>query len=105
MLPGAVDLRRPRLLHPGLLRLAGGPVSQRDLQDAYLTDALLDAHGDDPEFGYRFLADELEPAGLTVGERRVCRLCSRQRIWSTTVRKRRRGSGTRPAPAVFDDHI
>ena len=36
------------------------PVSDRDLQDAYLTNVLLDAHGDDPAFGYRFLADELE---------------------------------------------
>ena len=35
------------------------PVSRRDLQDAYLTNALVEAHGDDPEFGYRFLADEL----------------------------------------------
>ena len=52
------------------------PVSARDLQDAYLTNALLDAHGDDPAFGYRFLADEFERAGVTVGERRVWRLCS-----------------------------
>jgi len=81
------------------------PVSDRDLQDAYLTNALLDAHGDDPAFGYRFLADELERAGITVGERRVWRLCSQQKIWSTTVRKGRRGSGKRPGPAVFDDHV
>ena len=83
----------------------GNPFSQRDLEDAYLTNALLDAHGDDPEFGYRFLADELERTGLTVGERRVWRLCSRQTIWSSTVRKGRRGSGKRPGPAVFDDHV
>jgi len=81
------------------------PVSERDLQDAYLTNALLDAHGDDPAFGYRFLADELERSGITVGERRVWRLCSQQRIWSTTVRKGRRGSAKRPGPAVFDDHV
>ena len=30
------------------------PVSQRELEDAYLTNALIDAHGDDPEFGDRF---------------------------------------------------
>jgi putative transposase len=81
------------------------PVSQRDLEDAYLTNALLDAHGDDPEFGYRFLADELENAGLAAGERRVWRLCSQQQIWSTTVRKGRRGSGKTPGPAVHDDHV
>jgi len=81
------------------------PVSQRDLDDAYLTNALLDAHGDDPAFGYRFLADELERDGVSVGERRVWRLCSQQKIWSNTVRKGRRGSGKRPGPAVYDDHV
>jgi transposase InsO family protein len=81
------------------------PVSARDLDDAYLTNALIDAHGDDPAFGYRFLSDELGHAGIAVGERRVWRLCSQQRIWSTTVRKGRRGSGKRPGPAVHDDHV
>jgi transposase InsO family protein len=81
------------------------PVSARDLADAYLTNALVDAHGDDPAFGYRFLADELERAGIGAGERRVWRLCSQQKIWSTTVRKGRRGAGKRPGPAVFDDHV
>lgn len=81
------------------------PVSDRDLEDAYLTNALVDAHGDDPAFGYRFLADELERAGLPTGERRVWRLCSTQKLWSTTVRKGRRGPGKRPGPAVHDDHL
>ena len=80
------------------------PVSERDLHDAYLTNALLDAHRDDPAFGYRFLADELERAGIEVGERRVWRLCSQQGLWSTTVRKGRRGKG-KPGPAVHDDHV
>ena len=81
------------------------PVGARELQDAYLTNALIDAHGDDPEFGYRFLTDELERAGHDVGERRVWRLCSQQRLWSTTVRKGRRGNGKSPGPAVHDDHV
>ena len=81
------------------------PVSQRELDDAYLTNALIDAHGDDPEFGYRFLADELERAGHVVGERRVWRLCSQQHLWSATVRKGRRSSGKTPGPAVHDDLV
>lgn len=80
------------------------PVSDRDLEDAYLTNALVDAHRDDPAFGYRFLADELDRAGYALGERRVWRLCSQQKLWSTTVRKGRRGKG-RPGPAVHDDHV
>ncbi len=81
------------------------PVSERDLADAYLTNALLDAHADDPEFGYRFLADELERGGHVVGERRVWRLCSQQKLWSCTVGKGRRGSGKTPGPAVHEDHL
>jgi putative transposase len=81
------------------------PIGERELEDAYLTNALIDAHADDPEFGYRFLADELELLGHEVGERRVWRLCSQQKLWSATVRKGRRGSGKTPGPAVHDDHV
>jgi transposase InsO family protein len=81
------------------------PVSLRELEDAYLTNALIDAHGDDPEFGYRFLADELERLGEVVGERRIWRLCSQHKLWSATVRKGRRGSGKSPGPAVHDDLV
>ena len=80
------------------------PCCDRDYDDAWLTNALVDAHGDDPEFGYRFLTDELEAAGVEVGERRVWRLCRDQALWSTTVRKGRSGKG-RPGPAVHDDLV
>ena len=81
------------------------PISNRELEDAYLTNALIDANVDDPEFGYRLLSDELERAGHVVGERRVWRLCHQQRLWSTTVRKGRRSSGKSPGPAVHDDYV
>lgn len=81
------------------------PCSTRDLEDAYLTNALVDLHEDDPEFGYRFLTDELQAAGHRVGERRVWRLCRDQRLWSTTTRKGRKGAGKRPGPAVHDDLV
>jgi hypothetical protein len=81
------------------------PIGPRELEDAYLTNALIDTHADDPEFGYRFLAEELTVLGHDVGERRVWRLCSQQRLWSSTVRKGRRGSGKTPGPAVHDDLV
>lgn len=81
------------------------PVCQRDLDDAYLTNAIIDAHRDDPEFGYRFLADELEAAGHDVGERRVWRLCSEHQVWSTTTKKGRRNGKGRPGPAVHNDLV
>ncbi len=41
---------------------------------------------------------------MDVGERQVWRLCSQQRLWSTNVRKGRRGKGE-PGPAVHDDYV
>ena len=81
------------------------PVSDRDLDDARLTNALVDLHRDDPEFGYRFLTDELQAAGHELGERRVWRLCRDQKLWSTTTKTGRKGSGKKPGPAVHDDLV
>ncbi len=81
------------------------PVWRRDYDDAHLVNAIRDVHEDDPEFGYRFISDELERTGHSVGERRVWRLCSEHRIWSTTTKKGRRSSGKRPGPAVHDDLV
>jgi len=80
------------------------PVSQRDWDDAHLINAAMDVHGDDPEFGYRLIADELIHAmGSTVGENRVARLCSLQGISSTIIK--RRGPGKKAGPAVHDDRV
>jgi len=81
------------------------PCSERDFHDAHVTNAIVDVHADDPEFGYRFIADELEATGHRVGERRVWRLCRQQRVWSTTTKKGRRGSVKTPGPAVHDDLV
>ena len=81
------------------------PFSDRDWVDAHTTNAIVDVHADDPEFGYRFIADELEAAGDRSCERRVWRLCRDQRVWSTTTKKGRRGSGKTPGPAVHDDLV
>jgi hypothetical protein len=55
--------------------------------------------------GYRFVADELDALGHPTCERRVWRLCSQQRIWSTTTKKGRRSTGKEPGPAVHDDLV
>ena len=41
------------------------PVSRRDWDDAHLINAALDIHAGDPEFGYRFIADELPSRGIS----------------------------------------
>lgn len=81
------------------------PVCDRDRDDAYLANAIIDIHADDPAFGYRFIADELEADGHEASENRVHRVCREHKIWSTTSRKGRKGSGKRPGPAVHDDLV
>jgi transposase InsO family protein len=81
----------------------GNPVSQRDWDDAHLTNAAWDAHQDDPAFGYRFISDELNQAGLKAGENRVWRLCSQQQLWSVFAKKR--GLRGKAGPPVHDDHV
>ena len=81
------------------------PVSDRGWGDAHLANAIVDVHAGDPEFGYRFIADELEAAGRRVGERRVWRLCRQHEVWSATTRRGRKGSGKTPGPAVHDDLV
>lgn len=42
------------------------PCSPRDEEEAWLINALRDAHDDDPAFGYRLLADEITADGYVV---------------------------------------
>jgi putative transposase len=79
------------------------PVSQRGWDDAHLINAAHDIHRDDPAFGYRFIADELRERGLQVGENRVARLCSQQRIWSVFTKKP--GLNRKAGPPVHDDLV
>lgn len=85
-------------------RWLADPVSQRDWDDAHLCNALYDAHHDDPEFGYRLLADEVRDAGWDVGERRVWRLCNQQQLFSVIVAKGRK-TGRGPGPPTADDLV
>src|SRR5680860_958302 len=77
------------------------PVCRRDLDDAYLTNAAVDLHHDDPESGYRLIADDLKDAGHMVSENRVWRLCSQQRLFS--VHSKERGLNRKPGPPFHDD--
>ena len=76
------------------------PVSQRDWGDAHLINAALDIHGDDPAFGYRFIADELRDAGHQVSERWVWRICSEPGIWSVFSKKRTSTAGPDHLPTT-----
>ena len=101
--PVAVTCRVLGFSRQGYFKWRAKPVCDRDLSDAYLINAALDAHGDDPGFGYRFISDELEAAGFVASENRVQRLCSMQRIWS--VHSKKRGLNRKPGPPVHDDLV
>lgn len=90
---------------PAFYRWRRSPISDRDWSAAQLTNAIVDVHADDPTFGYRFISDELARAGQVARERRVPRLCREHKVWSTTTKKGRRGSGKTPGPAVSDDLV
>ena len=80
--PVTVTCRVLRFSKQAFYQWKRDPISQRDWDDAHLTNAAWDIHRDDPAFGYRFISDELGKAGLTAGENRVWRLCSQQRLWA-----------------------
>jgi transposase InsO family protein len=88
----------------GFYKWRANPVTQRDWSDAHLVDAAREIHADDPEFGYRFIADELRAEhGIEASENRVQRLCSSHGIFSVLHRKKR--GARRPGPAVHDDLV
>lgn len=77
------------------------PVSDRDWEEAHLINAAYDAHAADPQYGYRFITDELLEQGFTVSERRIWRICSVNKIWS--VFGKGKTGKPRPGPPAHDD--
>jgi putative transposase len=103
-IPVAVTCRVLDLARQPYYRWLAAPVTEAELAEAYRANALFDAHRDDPEFGYRFLAEEAESAGEPMSERTAWRICSQNRWWSV-FGKRRRGKAGRPGPPVHDDLV
>lgn len=101
--PVAVTCRVLKFSKQAYYQWLKDPVSQRDWDQAALINAAYDVHRDDPEFGYRLIADELPGLGLKASENRVARLCSSQQIFSSFGKKR--GLRNRPGSAVHDDLV
>src|SRR5215212_7720006 len=102
-IPVAVTCRVLGFSKQAFYQWRADPVSQRDWDDAQLINAAVDIHHDDPEFGYRFITDELAGHGITASRIRVNRLCTQQRIFSNHARKR--GRSRTPGPPVHDDLV
>ena len=54
-----VTCRVLKLCCPQYYRWVEQPFTNAELDEAWLANAIFDAHTDDPEFGYRFLVDEI----------------------------------------------
>jgi transposase InsO family protein len=102
--PVAVTMRVLKLSRQPYYRWLENPVTPSELTEAHRANALFDAHRDDPEFGYRFLADEARDAGEEMSERTAWKICSENRWWSAFGKKRAR-SGKKAGPPVHDDLV
>ncbi|MBU8858031.1 MULTISPECIES: IS3 family transposase [unclassified Micromonospora] len=103
--PVAVTCRVLTIARQPYYRWLARRVTDAELVAAYRTNALFDAHRDDPEFGYRFLADEARTAGQPMVERTAWKICSHMGWWSAFSKRKRRGKGGKVGPPVHDDLV
>src|SRR5699024_2762536 len=61
-IPVTVTCRVLKIARQPYYRWLADPFTPSEVVEAYRANALFDAHQDDPEFGYRFLADEARNA-------------------------------------------
>lgn len=101
--PVTVTCRVLKLARQPYYRWPAKPVADAVLEQAYRANALFDTHGEDPEFGYRFLADEARGTGSTMAERTAWRICRGNRWWSVFGKKR--GRNKKAGPPVHDDLV
>ena len=92
------DVPGAKARQTALLPVAAPAGHRAEIEEAYRANALFDAHRDDPEFGYRFLADEARDAGLAMADRTAWRIC-RDNGWWSAFGKNARGKGKKAGPA------
>ncbi len=101
--PVTVTCRVLKLARQPYYRWLDKPVADAVLEESYRANALFDAHRDDPEFGYRFLADEARGAGARMADRTAWRICRDNRWWSVFGKKR--GRSKKAGLPVHDDLV
>ena len=101
-IPVTVTCRVLKLSRQPYYRWLAHPITDAEVVAAYRANALYDAHQDDPEFGYRLLADEAGNAGERMADRTAWRIC-RDNGWWCVFGKERGKNGKKPGPAVHDD--
>ena len=102
-IPVTVTCRVLKIARQPYYRWLAQPVTDAELDQAYRANALFDAHKDDPEFGYRYLAEVAGEAGEPMAERTAWRICSSNGWWSAFGKPKRAQNGQKPGPPVHDD--
>jgi hypothetical protein len=102
-IPVTVTCRVLKLCRQDYYRWLETPVTDALLDEAYLTNAIFDAHADDPEFGYRFPADEIRSVGFEACDRTVWRICRDNGWWSVFGKKK--GKKSTPDAPAHDDLV
>ena len=101
-IPVAVTCRVLKIARQPYYRWLAEPVTDRLLDEAHVANAIFDAHRDDPEFGYRFLADEVRHGGHRVCDRTVWRRCAENGWWSRFGKPKRYRNAKTGTPAHDD---
>jgi len=103
-IPVVVSCRVLGLGRSAYYRWLSSPLTAGQLDEAWLANAIFDAHRDDPEFGYRFLADEVRQGDHAVSDRVVWRIC-RDNAWWSVFGKPKRSKGSKPGTPAHDDLV
>ena len=104
-IPVAVACRVLDVARQPYYRWLHRPVGPTEALRRVLTAAIQAAHGDDPEFGYRFLADEVRAGGHDVCDRTVWRICSQNGWWASFSVPNRRCKATIGRLPAHDDLV
>jgi transposase InsO family protein len=104
-IPVTVTCRVLKIARQPYYRWLEAPVTNAEWAQAHLANALFDAHRDDPEFGYRFLADEAKAAGFAAAERTVWRICSENGWFSVFGKKKRGGKRAKVGVPAHEDLV
>ena len=103
-IPVTVTCRVLKIARQPYYRWLACRVTDAEWHEAHLANAVFDAHRDDPEFGYRFLADEVRDAGFDACERTVWRVC-RENGWWSVFGKRKTRKSSKPGTPAHDDLV
>lgn len=103
-IPVTVTCRVLNLARQPYYRWLAEPITDTEWREAHLANALFDAHRDDPEFGYRFLADEARAEGHVFADRTAWKVCS-ENGWFSVFGKKKGRKKAKPGAPAYDDLV